>query len=83
MIKKKEWKEFRTTGLLLYINQILHVFGWAIVVQNDDNGKFEEAYPAKVKFRGFTEKAITKAYKKMTYYMKDSIDSLVKDIDEE
>jgi hypothetical protein len=30
---KKEWSEFRSTGLLLFINQILHVFGWAIVFE--------------------------------------------------
>ena len=26
MVSKKEWSEFKNTGLLLIVNQILHVF---------------------------------------------------------
>ena len=33
MVKKKTWQEFRKTGLLWFINTILHAFGWAIVVE--------------------------------------------------
>lgn len=35
MINKKTWDEFRATGLLWLVNTILHVFGWAIVVDVD------------------------------------------------
>lgn len=35
MVTKKEWIEFRSTGLLLIINQILHIFGWVIVYEMD------------------------------------------------
>lgn len=69
---KKTWEEFRKTGLLLIINQILHVFGWAIIVVVEDDGKVTEAYPARVKFRGFGEKSTTEAYKKVSAYMKDN-----------
>jgi len=32
MLKNQEkWKEFRNSGLLWFINTILHTFGWAIV----------------------------------------------------
>lgn len=33
MVKKKTWQEFRKTGLLWFMNTILHAFGWAIVVE--------------------------------------------------
>ena len=31
MIKKKTWEEFRKTGLLWFVNVIIHVFGWAML----------------------------------------------------
>ncbi len=59
MVTKKTWKEFRESGFLWWINMILHTFGWAIVVDIDDNGEITAAYPARVKFRGFDVKRIT------------------------
>lgn len=56
MVTKKTWKEFRESGFLWWINMILYTFGWAIVVDIDDNGEITDAYPARVKFRGFGEK---------------------------
>ena len=35
MVDRKTWKEFRESGLLWFINTILHMFGWAIVVDVD------------------------------------------------
>ena len=39
MVTKKTWKEFRENGFLWWINMILHTFGWAIVIDIDDNGE--------------------------------------------
>lgn len=47
------WKEFRDSGLLWWINMILHTFGWAIVVDIKDKSFI--AYPKRVKYRGFAE----------------------------
>ena len=33
MVDKRTWDEFRTSGFLWWINQILHTFGWAIVIE--------------------------------------------------
>jgi len=77
MVNKKTWKEFRETGLLFYINQILHVFGWAIVVDVDDSGNIVNAWPARVKFRGFSEDAIDKGYTQVTQYLKANVDELL------
>ena len=71
MITKKSWEEFRNTGLVLFINQILHAFGWAITYEIDD-GKILDVYPARVKFRGFSEGSITKSYKNIGKYLEDN-----------
>ena len=74
-INERPWKEFQETGLLLIINQILHIFGWAIVMEMKD-GIVIKVYPARVKFRGFGEKSIDKAYEKVTRYMVDNAEEL-------
>ena len=56
MITEKSWKEFKDSGLLWFINKTLHVFGWAIVMEmNKETNEIVRAYPARVKFRGFSE----------------------------
>lgn len=79
MVQKKSWKEFRESGLLLYINQILHVFGWAIVVELKDN-EIVDIYPARVKFRGFDNESVSNSYKSITSYLKNNIDELEKEV---
>jgi hypothetical protein len=81
MIKKKTWAEFRETGLLWLVNSILHVFGWAIVVEMG-NKKVIDAYPARVCFRGFSEGINSKGYKKVTHYLKENINDLVNDVED-
>lgn len=75
MVKEKTWKEFRETGLLLIINQILHIFGWAIVF-NFEGDKITSVYPARVKFRGFDNKNIEENYIKVSKYMVDNAEDL-------
>jgi hypothetical protein len=71
MVKRKNWEEFRKTGLLLIINQTLHIFGWALVYEIE-NEVVVNVYPARVKFRGFDEKSTEDAYKKISQYMDDN-----------
>ena len=78
-IKKKTWKEFKDTGLLWWINMILHTFGWVIVYEIND-GEIIEVYPARTKFRGFSESSTTKGFINVTNYMKNNIDDLMDDI---
>lgn len=78
-IKKKTWKEFIDTGLLWWINMILHTFGWVIVYEIND-GEIIEVYPARTKFRGFSESSATKGFINVTNYMKNNIDDLMDDI---
>ena len=79
MVTKKTWKEFRESGFLWWINMFLHTFGWAIVVDIDDNGEITDAYPARVKFRGFGEKNNTEGYIKVSQYMKENVSDLLEE----
>jgi len=81
MIKKKTWAEFRETGLLWFINSILHVFGWAIAVEIEDD-KITDVYPVRTSFRGFDENTNSNGYKRVTHYLADNIESLLKDTEE-
>ena len=75
---KKSWEEFRDSGMLWWINMILHTFGWAITVEIEDN-KVIDAYPARVKFRGFGEKNNTEGYIKVSQYMKENVSELLEE----
>jgi hypothetical protein len=75
MITKKTWEEFRSSGLLWFINKTLHIFGWAIVVEIE-NDQVKNCYPARVKFRGFTEDDETEGYQKVSKYLKDNINEI-------
>lgn len=81
MVDKKTWKEFRESGFLWWINMILHTFGWAIVTVVDENGEVLEAYPARVKFRGFAEKNNDEGYKKVSQFMVDNAEQLYDECD--
>lgn len=58
-------EEFYQTGLLMFINSFLHIFGWAICY----NPKRKILHPAKVVYRGFSEGCQEKSYLKLTEYM--------------
>jgi hypothetical protein len=83
MVKKKSWEEFRETGLLLFLNSILHAFGWAIVIETDKESKqVTGCYPARVKFRGFSESVTSDAHKKIGNYLKENAEELAKEANE-
>lgn len=69
MMVKKSWDEFRESGMLWWINMILHTFGWAIIYEFDGDGELSNVYPARVKFRGFSNKNNTDGYIKVSEYM--------------
>jgi len=85
MVEEKTWKEFRKSGLLWWINMILHTFGWAIVVnfkdydKETDDGEIDKVYPARVKFRGFNEDSNTLGYKRVSNYLKENAEQLEKE----
>jgi len=77
MSKKQSWQLFKDSGLLWWTNSILHMFGWALTIEYDDNYEnILDCYPARVKFRGFDEKSSSDCFIKVTKYLKDNIDDL-------
>lgn len=81
MIDEKSWKEFKETGLLWYINTILHLFGWAIVIEMED-AEIIRAYPARVKFRGFSSDCVDRGYYNVSKYLQNNINDLIKECEQ-
>ena len=79
VVNKKTWKQFQDSGLLWWINMILHTLGWAIVLNVNEEGKITDAFPARVKCRGFGEKENTDGYIKVSRYIKENVDDLVEE----
>ena len=77
MVKEITGAEFRDSGMLWLVNGILHTYGMAITW----NPETDEIKPAIVKFRGFSEKVNDDGYKKVTNYMIENADKLLKDCD--
>lgn len=80
MLIKKEWKEFKDSGLLWWINRSLHLFGWAIVIQLDIDGNITNVFPARTKFRGFEEKQEQEGFQKLTKFMDENSKELMNDV---
>lgn len=79
MVNKKTWKQFQNSGLLWWINMILHTFGWAIALNVNEEGEITDAFPARVKYRGFGEKENTDGYIRVSKYIKENVDDLVEE----
>lgn len=82
MVNKKTWKEFRDSGLLWFMNMILHTFGWAITLEINDDNEITDVYPARVKYRGFSEKINTDGYKKVAKYLAENYEEILKESEE-
>jgi len=77
--EKKTWQEFTDAGFLWFANRILHVFGWAIVVAEEEDSA-TTAYPARTDYRGFPEGTEEEGYIKVTRYMRDNVKKLLAEI---
>jgi hypothetical protein len=69
------WEEFRNTGLLLFVNMFLHMFGFSIVISIDSSDpnsepKVIDVYPVKTDNRGFNSESVDKAYQRLDSYLK-------------
>ena len=64
---------FVDTGLLVFINTLLHIFGFALAYNVDENGKIEEEKGLSIlrvsSCRGFSEKSMSNAYVKVSKFM--------------
>jgi hypothetical protein len=73
MIKEKNWIEFKDSGLLWWINRLLHTFGWSIVYIYDEEGSFAGALPAKTSFQGFSRESEERGFERIKKLMKEMV----------
>ena len=82
MITKKTWEEFREDGMLFFVNQYLHQFGYCLAFDVDkDTKEIKSVYPARTKFRGFSEECVGDGYKKLSKYLKYNIKELCEEME--
>jgi hypothetical protein len=81
MITEKSWEEFRNTGLFLLVNQFLQIFGWSLVVSvsPDNEDVIESVFPARTKYRGFSDESVDRAHKRISTYMVENAEELKKE----
>ena len=77
MAKKDILKEFRESGMLWFINTILHVFGWAIFISLGEDGEAAEMYPARTAYRGFESESNDRGYQRVSRFMLENAARLV------
>lgn len=82
MLEEKSWDEFRETGLVVFINKILHVFGWTLTFDVDEDNRVLKAYPSRTGFRGFDKETDDESYTKISRYMKENAANLLKECEE-
>lgn len=82
MLERKGWSEFKEAGLLWWVNCGLHLFGWAIVFDVDDDGSISNVYPAHCKFRGFPTDVDEQGYEALTKHLAARSGDLVADFSE-
>ena len=78
MLEKKTWEEFCSTWLLLFVNSFLHIFGWAICMEYE-NDEIVNVYPSRCKYRGFDNEIVSSSYIKLSEWMKDNADVLYRE----
>ena len=78
-VKTISGKEFKESGMLWFVNSILHTFGMALTWKPET----DVIEPVITKFRGFEEKYNDQGYRALTEYMKDNAMSLMPDVTEE
>ena len=77
MVKEISGTDFRESGMLWLVNNLLHTYGMAITW----DPYTDEIKPAIVKFRGFSPEVNDAGYKKVTQYMIENAKELLGDCD--
>lgn len=73
----KDWQQFANDGMLWLVNMILHIFGWAIIYQYDNESqKLVTVFPARVDCRGFDCQINKTGYEKISKYMRKNAKKL-------
>lgn len=77
------WRAFREAGLLWWVNRILHLFGWAIVLTVEEDGSVSAARPERVRFRGFETKDEVEGFRMLQDYLADNAEQLAGEVEDQ
>lgn len=77
-IVKIGWNDFRETGLFRFVNAFLHIFGYVIVMEVEDDGTVKSVFPAKTIWRGFSADAMSESYQKVAELMAKDHEEILK-----
>lgn len=80
MLMKREWKEFQNAGLFWWINRSLHLFGWCLVFEEEEDGTITSVYPATTSYRGFSPEVEAEGFAKLTDEIYFNIDAMRSEI---
>ena len=70
-------KAFINTGLLWFVNRMLHAFGFAIAYDEDEaTGAVEGFYVCRTSFRGYEPEIEDEGYERVARYMRDKASEL-------
>jgi len=56
-------------------------FGWTIVFEFSNEGNLQDVYPARVKFRGFSDDVMQKSYRSLSQYMFENGEELFNEVE--
>jgi hypothetical protein len=80
MVQRMTWEQFHSSKLLWWVNRSLHLLGWAIIIVYDDEAKkVVDAYPARVRYRGFSEADETEGFAVLSKAMAKNAKQLAKE----
>ena len=73
------WEEFRAAGLFWFVNRMLHLVGWTLVLElstapGDDPEKIVAVWPARTKYFGFSEEQDEENHKKLKKHLRGYIE---------
>jgi hypothetical protein len=75
----RPWSEFADAGMFWFVNRLLHVFGWVICRETEPDGTISGVYPARTRYRGFSEKDESEGFRKVTADIQAHMTELVED----
>ena len=75
MIDRSDWGSFRKSGMLWFVNRLLHFFGWAIVFEPETGA----CWPARCRFRGFSERDEEDGYRAVAAFALENSDEIFGD----
>jgi len=75
----EKWKAFQKSGLLQFVNSILHVFGYAITIFKNADNKILGVLPRRCSYRGFSDKDTTQMYFRLHKYTQENAPSIMND----